>query len=330
MITTGMMNAITASKYGEADVLKLTTIKRPSPGENEVLVRNYAANVTAADIMMRNGKPKIGRLYLGLTKPKRTVPGFDFAGEIVGIGHGVNTFTVGDNVFGGTTTLGCYAEFVCVNVNDVITVIPENTSYEEVVPIASSAITVLNFLKGLAQIKPGDRVLINGASGSLGTYAVQYAKYIGAEVTGVCSTSNMELVKSLGADYVIDYTRTNFTQNGRRYEVIFDTVGKQSFSKCRKVLSPNGIYLSSVIGMPLLFRSLLQSIFGKQKAKFSATGALPAKKRLAYLEEIAAIMATGQLKSVIDRTYSLQELPDAHRYVERGHKKGNVVIRIGN
>lgn len=327
-MTTGMMNAITASKYGDADVLKLTTIKRPSPGENEVLVRNHAANVTAADIMMRNGKPKIGRLYLGLTKPKRAVPGFDFAGEIVGTGHGVTTFTIGDKVFGGTTTLGCYAEFVCVNVNDVITIIPENTSYQEAAPVASSAITVLNFLKGLANIKPGDRVLINGASGSLGTYAVQYAKYLGAEVTGVCSASNIELVKSLGADYVIDYTRTNFTQNGRRYEVIFDTVGKQSFSKCRKVLSPNGIYLSSVIGMPLLFRSLWQSIFGKQKAKFSATGALPAKKRLAYLEEIAAIMANGQLKSVIDRTYPLQELPDAHRYVENGHKKGNVVICI--
>ncbi len=327
-MTTGNMNTITAANYGEADVLKLTTAQLPSPKANEVLVRNYATDVTAADIMMRNGKPKIGRLYLGLTKPKQPVLGFDFAGEIVAIGEAVTTFAIGDKVFGGTTALGCYAEFVCVNVNDVITVIPENTSYQEAAPIASSAITVLNFLKGLAQIKPNDRVLINGASGSLGTYAVQYAKYIGAEVTGVCSTANLDLVKEIGADYVIDYTKTNFTQNAKRYDIIFDTVGKRSFSECRKVLSPTGIYLSSVIGLPLVFRSLLQALFGRQKAKFSATGALPAKKRLAYLEEIAVIMTTGKLKSVIDRTYTLEELPEAHRHVESGYKKGNVVISI--
>lgn len=328
-MTTGNMNTIAAANYGEADVLKLTTAQRPSPKANEVLIRNYATDVTAADIMMRTGKPKIGRLYLGLTKPKQPILGFDFAGEIVAIGQDVTTFSIGDKVFGGTTALGCYAEFVCVNANDVITAIPENTSYEQAAPIASSAITVLNFLKGLAHIRPNDRVLINGASGSLGTYAVQYAKYMGAEVTGVCSTTNLELVKSLGADYVIDYTKTNFTQNGKRYDIIFDTVGKRSFSECRKVLSSTGVYLSSVISFSLLLRSLLQSVIGKQKAKFSATGALPAKKRLAYLEEIAAIMATGQLKSVIDRTYTLEELPEAHRYVESGHKKGNVVISLG-
>ncbi|ASS50926.1 MAG: NAD(P)-dependent alcohol dehydrogenase [Candidatus Fluviicola riflensis] len=321
------MNTITANNYGEADVLKMTTAQLPSPKANEVLVRNYATDVTAADIMMRTGKPRIGRLYLGLTKPKHPVLGFDFAGEVVATGQDVSTFSVGDRVFGGTTALGCYAEFVCVNVNDVIARIPENSSFEEVAPVASSAITVINFLKGLGQIKANDRVLINGASGSLGTYAVQYAKYVGAEVTGVCSTANLEMVKGIGADFVIDYTKTNFTQNGKRYDIIFDTVGKRSFSECRKVLSPNGIYLSSVIGLPLLLRSLMQ-VFGRQKARFSATGALPAKKRLAYLNEINTIMATGKLKSVIDRKYTLEELAEAHRYVESGHKKGNVVIVI--
>ncbi|OGS79885.1 MAG: Zn-dependent oxidoreductase [Candidatus Fluviicola riflensis] len=326
-MTTGNMNTITANNYGEADVLKMTTAQLPSPKANEVLVRNYATDVTAADIMMRTGKPRIGRLYLGLTKPKHPVLGFDFAGEVVATGQDVSTFSVGDRVFGGTTALGCYAEFVCVNVNDVIARIPENSSFEEVAPVASSAITVINFLKGLGQIKANDRVLINGASGSLGTYAVQYAKYVGAEVTGVCSTANLEMVKGIGADFVIDYTKTNFTQNGKRYDIIFDTVGKRSFSECRKVLSPNGIYLSSVIGLPLLLRSLMQ-VFGRQKARFSATGALPAKKRLAYLNEINTIMATGKLKSVIDRKYTLEELAEAHRYVESGHKKGNVVIVI--
>jgi NADPH:quinone reductase-like Zn-dependent oxidoreductase len=320
------MRAMVASKYGDAAVLQLQTLKTPKPSANEILIRNHVTNVTAADIMMRTGLPKIGRLYLGLTKPKQPVLGFDFAGEVVAIGENVTTFNVGDKVFGGTTKLGCYAEFVCVNEADVITAIPENCSYEQAAPIASSAITVLNFLKGLAAIKANDRLLINGASGSLGTYAVQYAKFVGAEVTGVCSTRNLALVQSLGADFVIDYTQEDFTNNGKQYDLIFDTVGKRSFSECKQSLAPTGIYLSSVIGLPLVLRSLVQAVFGKRKVKFSATGALPAKKRLAYLLEISVIMATGQLTSVIDRSYSLEELAQAHRYVEGGHKKGNVVV----
>jgi NADPH:quinone reductase-like Zn-dependent oxidoreductase len=178
----------------------------------------------------------------------------------------------------------------------------------------------------LAALKANDRLLINGASGSLGTYAVQYAKFVGAEVTGVCSTHNLALVQSLGADFVIDYTQEDFTNNGKQYDLIFDTVGKRSFSECKQSLAPTGIYLSSVIGLPLVVRSLVQAVFGKRKVKFSATGALPAKKRLAYLLEISVIMATGQLTSVIDRSYSLEDLAQAHRYVEGGHKKGNVVV----
>ncbi|MDH4473259.1 MAG: NAD(P)-dependent alcohol dehydrogenase [Fluviicola sp.] len=320
------MQVMVASAYGTADVLQLQTLKTPSPKANEILIRNYVTNVTAADIMMRTGLPKIGRLYLGLTKPKQPVLGFDFAGEIVAIGEAVTTFRIGDKVFGGTTKLGCYAEYVCVNQEDVITTIPENCSYEQAAPIASSANTVLNFLKGLAQIKANDRILINGASGGLGTYAVQYAKFVGAEVTGVCSSVNVALVQSLGADYVIDYTQEDFTKNRQHYDIIFDTVGKRSFSECKQSLSPTGTYLSSVIGLPLVLRSLVQAIFGKQKVKFSATGALPVKKRLAYLLEIREIMATGHLKSVIDRSYSLENLAQAHQYVEGGHKKGNVVV----
>lgn len=315
-----------AQSYGTADVLQLKTVKIPWPSANEILIRNYVTNVTAADIMMRTGLPKIGRIYLGLTKPKQPVLGFDFAGEIVALGAAVTTFRVGERVFGGTTKLGCYAEYVCVNQDDVITTIPETTSYEQAAPIASSAITVLNFLKGLAQIKANDRILINGASGGLGTYAVQYAKFVGAEVTGVCSTSNLALVQSLGADFVIDYTHEDFTKNRKHYDIIFDTVGKRSFSECKQSLSPTGIYLSSVISLPLVLRSLVQALFGKRKVKFSATGALPPKKRLAYLLEISELMAEGRFKSVIDRTYIMEELAEAHRYVEGGHKKGNVVI----
>ena len=273
------MKASVSKKYGTPEVFKIDEVAKPTPKQNEVLVRNYAATVTGSDIMMRIGKPYVGRLYLGLTKPKTTILGFDFAGEIVETGKDVTIFKVGDKVFGGTTALGCYAEYTCVNMNDVITTMPENISYQEAAPASGSGITVMNFLKGLAKIKAGEKLLVNGASGSLGTYAVQIAKQFGAEVTGVCSTSNIKMVKELGADFVIDYTNTDFTKAGKQYDVIFDTVGKASFSECEKSLTQNGIYLSSVISLPLLWQIMKTSLFGTKKAKSSSTGMLPAKER---------------------------------------------------
>ena len=277
------MKASVSKKYGTPEVFKIDEVAKPTPKQNEVLVRNYAATVTGSDIMMRIGKPYVGRLYLGLTKPKTTILGFDFAGEIVETGKDVTIFKVGDKVFGGTTALGCYAEYTCVNMNDVITTMPENISYQEAAPASGSGITVMNFLKGLAKIKAGEKLLVNGASGSLGTYAVQIAKQFGAEVTGVCSTSNIKMVKELGADFVIDYTNTDFTKAGKQYDVIFDTVGKASFSECEKSLTQNGIYLSSVISLPLLWQIMKTSLFGTKKAKSSSTGMLPAKERLIYI-----------------------------------------------
>lgn len=322
------MEASVSKNYGTPEVFKIEEVTKPIPKHNEVLVRVYAATVTGSDLMMRKGKPYVGRLYLGLNKPKTTILGFDFAGEIVEKGKDVTSFKVGDKVFGGTTALGCYAEYTCVNVDDVITTMPDNVSYLEAAPVSGSGITVMNFLKGLAKIKAGDKLLIIGASGSLGTYAVQIAKQFGAEVTGVCSTTNMKMVKELGADFVVDYTNEDFTKTGKQYDIIFDTVGKASFSECKNSLTVNGIFLSSVISFPLLLQIMKSSLFGTKKAKSSSTGMLPAKERLIYFLELKELLKAKKIKTVIDNSYPLSQMADAHKYVEKGHKKGNILISI--
>jgi NADPH:quinone reductase-like Zn-dependent oxidoreductase len=322
------MKAIEYKMYGTPEVVTLQDIEKPSPKPHEVLIKVYATTVTAADIMMRKGKPVIGRLYLGLKKPKRTVLGFEFAGEIVALGQNVSLFKVGDKVFGGTTTLGCYAEYTCVSEKDVLTTMPENITYEEAAPITGSAITVFDFLKGKANIQPNQKVLINGASGGVGTYAVQIAKHFGAEVTAVCSTSNVNIVKSLGADKVIDYTKEDFTKNGVQYDIIFDTVSKSSFSECKNALTPKGVYLPTVINPAIFFQMIWTSIVGGKKVKSSSTGLLPVKDRLSYLMEIKKLLKTGELKTITDKYYPLAQMAAAHAYVEKGHKKGNLVITV--
>jgi NADPH:quinone reductase-like Zn-dependent oxidoreductase len=322
------MKAIESKKYGSPEVFQMNETATPSPKSNEVLIKVHATTVTAADIMMRTGKPLAGRLYTGIKEPKRKILGFEFAGEVVEVGEGVKLLKSGDRVFGGTTTLGCYAEYVCVNVEDVITTIPENISYEEAAPISGSAITAWNFLVGKGNIKKNQKVLINGASGGVGTYAVQIAKHFGAEVTGVCSTGNLEMVKSLGADHVVDYTKDDFTIKGKQYDIIFDTVANKSFLQCKKSLTKNGVYLSTILNMPLIIQMIWTSFFAGKKAKSSATGLLPTKQRLNFLSEIKELMKTGKIKSVINHSYPLSRIADAHIYVEKGHKKGNVIITV--
>jgi len=322
------MKAIEYTHYGAPQVLHLKEMPIPSPGVNEILIRIHASTATAADIMMRKGNPFIGRLYTGLKAPKRTILGFEFAGEVVDTGTAVTLFKNGDKVFGGTTTLGCYAEYVCVSEHDVLTTMPDNISYAEAAPVNGSAITVMNFLKGLGNIQQGQRVLINGASGGLGTYAVQIAKHYGAEVTGVCSTKNIDLVKSLGADHVIDYTLVDFTKSDKRYDIIFDTVGKRSFTDCKKVLTEDGIFLSAVMDLPLLLHMIWTKITGGKKAKVSATGLLPVSERLDYFIALKEMLRTSKIKTVIDATYPLAQVAAAHAYVETGHKRGSIVIAI--
>jgi len=249
------MKAIVATKYGNYQVLKLKEVAVPREKENEVLVKVHTSSATTADVMMLSGKPFFSRLFIGLRKPKHSIPGTGFAGEVIAIGKKVSSFKTGDKVF-GETTLGfsTNAEFVSVPEDGIILHKPVNLSFAEAAPFCDGHLTSINFLKEVAKIKPGQKVLINGASGSLGTAAVQLAKYFGAEVTSVCSAINIGLVKSLGADRVIDYKKEDFTKSDIRYDIIYDTIGKSSFAKAKRVLNENGIYMSPVLKFPLLLQ----------------------------------------------------------------------------
>lgn len=321
------MKAILTTGYGSPDVLQLEEVAKPEPKDNEVLIKVYAASISTAEGMMRTGKPYIGRLFTGISKPKNSIPGTGFAGIIESIGKTVKLFKKGDQVFGeNITSFGTNAEFVCVPEDGVITTKPDYLTFEEAAPVCDGALTSINFLKNIAKIQPGQKVLINGASGSLGTAAVQIAKYYGAVVTGVSSTTNLALVKSLGADEAIDYTKEDFTNSIGKYDIIYDTVGKSSYSASKKALAKNGIYVSPVLGMSLLVDMMCSSIFGKKKAKFSATGLLPVTELNLLLKEVKEIIGAGRLKTIIDKKYPLDRIAEAHTYVDKGHKKGNVVM----
>ena len=323
------MQASVSFKYGSADVIQIKEVEKPVPQDNQVLIKTCATSVTAADGMIRKGSPYFGRLFLGLFKPKHSISGTGFSGIVEAVGPGVTQFEIGDQVYGETgTAFGAHAEFVCVPEDGVMIKKPENISHEEAAPLCDGALTSMNFLKNLGQIKPGQEVLINGASGGLGTSAIQLAKYFGAKVTAVCSGPNQKLVSSLGADYVIDYTQEDFTKTGKTYDIIYETVGKRSFSDCKSALGPNGVYISPVLGLSLLFQMLWTSQVGAKKALFSATGLLPSAELNMLLKELNPIIEGGHLKTVIDRRYSLGDIADAHRYVDTGHKKGNLVVSL--
>lgn len=324
------MKAVVATAYGDHNVLQVREIEKPQPKENEVIVRIMASAATTADTMMLTGKPLIARLFVGLRKPKHPVPGTGFAGIIDQVGENVSRFRVGDRVFGETTlAFGTNAEFVAVPENGVMLPMPENLPYEEAANFCDGHLTSYNFLKEVASLVPGQRILINGASGSLGTSAIQIAKYFGAHVTGVCSGKNTGLVKSLGADEVIDYQKEDFTQGEEKYDFVYDTVGKSSFRSCKPVLKEGGVYLSPVLKFSLLLQMILTSVTGSKKAKFEATGANSDDKLRGLLTQVMDIYHDGKLKTIIDRQFPLEKLAEAHRYIAGGHKKGNVVIVVG-
>ncbi|MCK0190633.1 NAD(P)-dependent alcohol dehydrogenase [Arenibacter sp. F20364] len=323
------MKAIVITKYGSPAVLKYKEITKPQPKEDELLIKVKAANVTAADTMMRKGNPWYGRLFIGLTKPKYPIAGTGFSGKIEAVGADVQRFQVGDEVFGESVFgAGANAEYLCISEEGPIVLKPRNVAHEELACVCDGPLTSWNYLKELANVKSGQKVLINGASGSLGTAAVQLAKNLGAEVTAVCSSVNCDMVRSVGADKVIDYTMVDYTTTGNSYDVIFDTVGKSSFHKSKKALAKNGTYLSPVLSMPLLFQMLWTSKFGSQRAKFAATGLLSVHKLSTMLSELTDLLVAGQLKLVIDKRYALHEAAEAHSYVDTGRKKGNVVINL--
>ncbi|MGM0882310.1 MAG: NAD(P)-dependent alcohol dehydrogenase [Bacillota bacterium] len=317
------MRAIVYEKYGTPDVLQLKEVEKPIPKDNEVRIRVHAAIVTPSDCSFRKADPFMIRFIYGLTSPKNKILGVELAGEIESVGTGVTLFKKGDQVFGiSTKNFGAHAEYTCLPENDPVAIKPANMAYEEAVGVCDGALTALIFLRDTAKIQSGQKVLINGASGSVGSYAVQLAKYFGAEVTGVCSTANLEMVKALGADKVIDYTKVDFTKSGQSYDVIFDAVGKSSFSSCKSSLTQKGIYLSTVPTLAIILQMLWTSKSSK-KAKFVTAGLMQSKENLIFLKEL---IEAEQLKSVIDRCYPLEQTAEAHRYVEKGHKKGNVVI----
>ena len=321
------MKAMITTTYGSPDVFRLENVAKPVPHPNQVLIKVHASAVTKADTMMRTGKPFIGRLFTGLSKPKLPVWGTGFSGVVEAVGSKVTQFKVGSKVFGeNIETMGTYAEYVTVPEDGIVAHLPDNISFDEAAGMCDGGLTSLNFLINLGNIKSGQKVLINGASGSLGTAAIQIAKHFGADVTGVCSGNNISLVKKLGADHVIDYTRQDFTTNTNTYDLIYDTVGVRSFTECRPALTKHGLYLSPVLGMPLLGHMMVTSVFGKKKAKFSATGALPVEETRRLLDMLLDIIEAGNLRGVLDRTYPLEQLAEAHTYVDAGHKKGNVVL----
>jgi NADPH:quinone reductase-like Zn-dependent oxidoreductase len=324
------MKAIRCCEYGPPDILKLDEIEKPVPNDNQILVRVRAASVNPLDLSTRG--QLIVRLLKGLRKPKETRLGVDYAGTVEAVGKNVTKFRSGDEVFGGKS--GAFAEYICVLADRAVALKPVNVTFEQAAAVPVAAITALQGLRDKGHIKPGQKVLVNGASGGVGTFAVQIAKSFGAEVTGVCSSRNVELVRSIGADRVIDYTKEDFTKGEQRYDLLFDLVGNHSFTERRRIMNPNGICVMAGIGGA----GWHEGIWGRLGGELNAIvrSSFVNEKFAMFLAELkqddlnilAGLMQSGKMTPVIDRTYKLSEAPAALKYLEQGHARGKVVITV--
>jgi NADPH:quinone reductase-like Zn-dependent oxidoreductase len=329
-IPSNPMKAITHCEYGGPEILKVEEIEKPVPNDNQVLVKVRAASVNPLDLTIRG--PLVIRPLLGLRKPKDTRLGVDYSGTVEAVGKNVTNFKPGDEVFGGKN--GALAEFVCALADRAVVLKPANMTFEQAASVPVAAITALQGLRDKGKIQAGQKVLINGASGGVGTFAVQIAKSFGTEVTGVCSTRNVDLVRSIGADHVIDYTKEDFTNGAQRYDLIFDLVGNHSFSERRRILNPNGICVMAGIGGAGWHEGFVTRLLGELNGYLRSR--LVSQKFIAYIAHfnkadmavLADLMQTGKITPVIDRTYKLSDVPEALRYLEQGHARGKVVITL--
>lgn len=324
------MKAVVYREYGPPEVLRLEEVEKPVPKDNEVLVRIHATSVTSGDCNARNfvfvppGLGFIARLMFGLRRPTKPVLGMDFAGEVEAAGSKVTAFAAGDRVFGTSDVdVGAYAEYICRPEGGALAHIPANLGYAQAAAVPFGGLTALIFLRDRARVQSGQNVLIVGASGGVGAYAVQIARHLGAEVTGVTSGRNVDLVRSLGATRVIDYTQEDFTRSGDTYDVIFDTVGKSTFAGVKSLLKENGLYLSGAGGLGAMAQAPWTALTSRQKVL--AGPAMGKKEHMLFLAEL---LESGAIRPVIDREYPLEEIVDAHRYVDQGHKRGAVVIAV--
>ena len=322
------MKAIVYERYGPPDVLELKEVAKPTPKDNEVLIKTHATTVTSGDWRVRSlnvpaGFGLIVRLVFGISKPKQPILGSELAGVIESVGKDVRKFKVGDQVFAfSDASMGCHAEYKCMPQDGAVVLKPPSLSYDEAAALSFGGTTALDFLRR-GKLQSGEKVLVNGASGGVGTAAVQLAKHFGADVTGVCSTANMELVRSLGASHVIDYTKEDFTQNGETYDVIVDTVGTAPFSRSKDSLKAGGRLLMVLAGLPDMLQIPWVSMTSSKKVI-----AGPVAVRADDLRFLAGLAQAGEFKPVIDRRYPFEQIAEAHRYVDTGRKKGNVIITL--
>lgn len=323
------MKAITYHRYGAPDVVGLEEVPTPTPADGEILIRVHAGVVTPSDGAARKGEPFLIRLMGGIRRPKQPILGSEIAGEVAAVGGGVSAFQVGDRVMAATgDTYGGHAEYVVLAEDAAVVHMPADATWEQGVALAEGPVTALPFLRDHGGVKPGMHVLTNGASGSVGSAAIQLAKYLGAEVTGVASTANQELMRELGADHVLDYTTADLSAARDRYDVFFDVAGKTAFGTVKGALREGGVYLDTYPSMNTMWHQLVTTRFGSKKAKFVATGLRKPEQKRLDLVLIGELFEQGRLTPIIDRTFTMEQAAEAHAYVDTGHKTGNVILSL--